>query len=221
MADYIPEGDDAFLDWVRNFHEVCTEKTADWGLPAALVALIGGKMEHFETALQKCHSRHKTKADTEEKNECREDLEAECRSFSQEFLMHSSNLTRADRVRAGLHVPDPNQTPPPKPVSWPVCEVELTATGEIVLKYTDSGTEKKARPRGVRGAEIILVTVAPGGPAPTADADFTRSEFSDVSPKTIRCDLADRNKTLYFRARWEVSDEKKGPWSPVYSTVVP
>jgi hypothetical protein len=47
-------------------------------------------------------------------------------------------------------------------------------------------------------------------PPPSADKDFTKSDFSTESTLEIPFDLADKGKMLYYRARWENNVTVKG-----------
>jgi hypothetical protein len=222
MPDWIPRNEQGLIDLMARWDTYlgdAAKKTA-FGWDTAACGAVALKMLDFSSAREE-YEGDKTKEKRLAKDEAKEAAIKAMRDFANTSIRFNKKMTDADKLFMGISPRDSTYTPPATPETWPVCEVELPATGEVLVKYTDSGTGKKARPHGVRGAEFVLVIRAPGDPAPAADEDFIVSEFSDVSPKEIKRNLSDRGKMLYFRTRWEVSEAKKGPWSPVYSTVIP
>jgi hypothetical protein len=117
-------------------------------------------------------------------------------------------------------VPDPEPTPVPEPVTWPV--VILLDSGTIMrlgLHYKDSDSLKsQAKPSGVHGAEIRwAILEAP----PTTTDDLIHSEFSTRTPHTFIFEENQRGRTVWFRLRWENTRGEKGPWSELYSAIIP
>jgi hypothetical protein len=56
---------------------------------------------------------------------------------------------------------------------------------------------------------------------PTKLADLLHSSFSTHSPLELVFDEDQRGKRLYFAVRWENGTVKKGPWSDIYSVIIP
>jgi hypothetical protein len=106
----------------------------------------------------------------------------------------------------------------PPPTSFVETEVLLPGPGILEFHYHNAGSENKAKPDGVHGAEFVWEILA----APTNEwSDLTHSAFDTHTPLTLRFEGHDRGKTLYFAMRWENTTGEKGPWSPIQNTIIP
>jgi hypothetical protein len=91
------------------------------------------------------------------------------------------------------------------------------------LRFTDEATPtRKAKPRGVRGAEVWLAMADPNAPAPplntgSAAADGPYKFLSLNSRGALRAGYttADAGKTACYALRWVSTRGDKGPWSEV------
>jgi hypothetical protein len=76
------------------------------------------------------------------------------------------------------------------------------------------------------GVSHLLRTQKPPGPiagkcSPATVEDLINSAFDTKSPYTFVFEEAQRRKMLYFCLRWENGKGEKGPWSEIYSAVIP
>jgi hypothetical protein len=88
----------------------------------------------------------------------------------------------------------------------------------IILHYRDMLSESRAKPSGVHGVEIWFAIL---DTPPTTTADLIHSEFSTRSSHAFIFDENMRGKTVWFRLRWENMRGEKGPWSELYSAIIP
>jgi hypothetical protein len=96
--------------------------------------------------------------------------------------------------------------------------VDATSPATLTIHFHDHGSEKKAKPKGVHGAEAaweILDT------PPTDWSQLTHSVFDTNSPLVLTFNGDQRGKTLYFAMRWENTRGEKGPWSDIMSAIIP
>jgi hypothetical protein len=218
-TDYIPQGDGKFLTWVKNlFFNVVANATA-WRLNAKNWAHIDPPMiTAYETALTKAEDPNRGHADIVAKDEARDTLKKATRLYVKEFLEYNSNITDEERIHAGLPVHDSKPTPVSDPKTMPVATTKLPSPGVVEFHITDSKSEKKGKPAGVRGFE--LKWVISDTPVTEWD-DLIHSEFSTRTPFRLELTGKDRGKVLYFALRWENTRGVKGPWTEIMSVIVP
>jgi hypothetical protein len=88
----------------------------------------------------------------------------------------------------------------------------------LKLYCKDSHQTSRAKPFGVRGVEIVRsILAAP----PSTTGELIHSEFSTRSPYTFIFDENQHGKTVWFRLRRENTRGEKGPWSELYSAIIP
>ncbi|MDR0668043.1 MAG: hypothetical protein LBF90_05435, partial [Prevotellaceae bacterium] len=104
------------------------------------------------------------------------------------------------------------------PTTYVSSTVELPGPGRVIIHFRDAGSDRKAKPHGVHGAEIAwgLLDARPEDPT-----ELPHSSFDTHSPFTLDFEGHDRHKTLYFALRWENTIGEKGPWNDIEETVVP
>ncbi len=89
------------------------------------------------------------------------------------------------------------------------------------LRLTDESTPtRRARPKGVLGAEVWLTLIGAGQPAPT---DPSALAFLTMATKpSIRADFraGDGGKTAVYMTRWVNTQGEKGPWSEIAMATV-
>jgi hypothetical protein len=217
--DYIPSGDLAFLEWAKNFHSVCTDYATAWGLPAARLATMGAAITNFENILTICHSAANTAADTQDKNDQRKKLKADCRGFAKEFLLYNSKLTKADLRRLGLHVGDGTYSEIPTPAKAPNFLLELTTIpGRLKIKISDPDTGKSAMPYGYNGAVVYYDVL---DTPPTSAAQLTRSELASSSTHYLDFRPEEEGRRAYVALEYENESGERGPSSAIQSSIIP
>jgi len=89
------------------------------------------------------------------------------------------------------------------------------------LRLSDESTPtRRARPKGVLGAEVWLTLIDAGQPAPT---DPSALAFLTMAMKpSIRADFrsGDGGKTAVHMTRWVNTQGEKGPWSEITAATV-
>jgi hypothetical protein len=99
-----------------------------------------------------------------------------------------------------------------------LADARLAGPGEIIIDYYDEGLHGRAKPAGVRGAEIAW---AVRDTPPVGWDDLTRSSSCSRAPFRLAFERHYRGKILYFAARWENTVGEKGPWNVMYDVVIP
>ena len=158
------------------------------------------------------------KAATAAKNDAKDALASLARPAIQ-TIQNNPAVTDEVRQLMGLPIPDRTRTRVPVPATRPAVQVESRPSFEHVVNWRDEMTPKsKAKPKGVRGAQIWVWI----GPNPPADpAGFKWLALDSATPYLQVHDAGDVGKTAHYALRWENTRGETGPWSVVVSATVP
>jgi hypothetical protein len=162
----------------------------------------------------------RTKSDTIRFRNAEKEMIALYRHLYKGFLRDNPLVTDADLSDMGL----PERSSGgggkhPVPTSTVVVEkVVLPSPGVVDIHYHDSGSEKKAKPFGVHGAELVF---AISDTPITNHDDLTNSRIDTRTPFHFTFPDPQRGKTLYFSLRWENTTGEKGPWNAIQSIIIP
>lgn len=154
------------------------------------------------------------------KDAARRDLEAQARPITS-FVQGYPKTTDADRATIGITVRDTEGTPTPTPTTRPQALVQAGQRLTHTLRLTDESTPtRRARPKGVLGAEVWVKLVDAGTPAPTDPAALAFLTMATKPSITTEYRAADGGKTAVYMLRWVNTRGEKGPWSDVTMATV-
>jgi hypothetical protein len=135
------------------------------------------------------------------------------------YLKRNPLVSDADLLAMGLPKhPSGEKTPTTKPDSIIVASTDTSKPAIVSVNYRDINKKGTAKPKGVHGAELRWVILT----APPKDwAQLVNSVFDTRTPIELVFTGDQRGKTLYFAMRWENTVGEKGPWSEIYSVIIP
>jgi hypothetical protein len=157
-----------------------------------------------------------TPGQTAAKNEAREAANREISSFYRRFIEHPA-VTLEQLMDAGFQPPSP-RTPDAAPATYPEAETDSSVIRQLTIHFRDKGSRSRAKPPKVHGAEIRWAIL---DREPADENELTASDFDTASPFTLTFTESQRGKRVYFALRWESSTNLKGPWSEIYSAIIP
>jgi hypothetical protein len=135
------------------------------------------------------------------------------------FLKRNPLVHNADLAEMGLPSRvQQGRGPTPPPDTRVLASVRLAGPGEIIIEYYDEGLRGRAKPAGVRGAEIAW---AVRDTPPVDWSDLVHSSFCSRAPFRLTFERHLRGQILYFAPRWENTVGEKGPWNEIYNVVIP
>jgi hypothetical protein len=218
-TDYIPQGDSAFLTWVKNLFAYLVVHAINWNInPSTWMHIDPPMITAYDDALTKAKDPNRGKADVLLKNETRNVLKTAVRKYVKEHLEYNSLISDDDRKRLGLPVHDTKPTPVSDPTTFPVAAVKHPSPGVIEVNVTDSESGRKAKPAGIHGFELAWgIFETP----PTDWGQLNHSSFCTRTPLRLTFSGNERGKTLYFALRWENKRGVKGPWTEILNAIVP
>jgi hypothetical protein len=136
------------------------------------------------------------------------------------FLRDNPLVTGLDLTNMGLPQRSSGERhPTPVADESPECEIDTNVIRCLIIYFFARGHKhKKGKLTGQHGGEFLWAILdAP----PTSISDLTNSSFDTHSPIKFTFDENQRGKTFYFVVRWENTTGQKGPWSAIYSVVIP
>ncbi|MGD9791158.1 MAG: hypothetical protein AB7Q00_08960 [Phycisphaerales bacterium] len=165
-------------------------------------------------------AQQRAEAARQNKDAARRDLEAQARPITN-FIQGFPKTTDADRATIGITVRDRDGTPVTTPTTRPQAVVQAGQRLTHTLRLTDESTPtRRARPRGVLGAEVWVKLVDAGQPAPTDPAALAFLTMATKPSVTAEYRAADGGKTAVYMLRWVSTRGEKGPWSDVTTATV-
>ena len=124
------------------------------------------------------------------------------------------NLTPADR--GVLHLKERSRPQDsPVPTTAPEGSVNTSQRLRHTISFHNTGSEGRAKPKGVRGCQIWYNTTADAG-----QAGLTFLALDTASPYTVSWGDDKVGKNIYYWLRWENTRGEEGPWSEVLMATV-
>ncbi|MDR0753942.1 MAG: hypothetical protein LBF04_00965 [Prevotellaceae bacterium] len=216
--DYIPTSDGKFLEWVKILFTYTEAHAADFGLDPRGFGDINALIEAYEAAYARAEEPNRGSADVLAKNEARDTLKKAVRRYVKEYLTSNHLVSDDDRKQMGLPVHDLKPTPAPVPTDMPAGEIDFSIHQQHRVHVKVGKLTGKAKPPKVHGFEVWRKL---GGDPPASDAEWTYVNFASRSPLIIDYAQTEVGKTVYYRFRWVNTRNQPGPWSELYSAVIP
>jgi hypothetical protein len=218
MPDYIPHADGAFLEWSKTLVTYAAAHLAAFNVPETALTPIQTLLTAYETAFEAAQNPNRGKVDVLQKDEARDALKAAIRPFVKAYLAYNPAVSDADKENMGLPLHDTTRTPTPPPSTIPEADIDSSIIRQLTIHYKDNGSEKRGKPQGVHGVEIR--SGLQENP-PASVEELKGSAFDTASPYTFTYDESERGKKVFFCLRWENAKGEKGPWSEIYSAIIP
>lgn len=219
-TDYIPSQDADFAQFLQTFSAALTNNPTGYGVSTAMLADLstkqaawGNSWDGFKTAEDDFH----TAATLKDQNHV--PIEMLVRQLAQS-IQNNPAVTDEMRRAADLPVYKTTRTPAQVPSTTPTLQkVDTSTRGILRLFIADSTTpEKRSKPAGVQFCEIREQI---GGTEPVNPDSMAFLAAETRPPYRADFDSPDVGKTVYFALRWVNTRGEPGPWSQIFSAVVP
>jgi hypothetical protein len=216
--DYIPKKDSEFIAWVKNLLDYVQLYLKEFNILEAVFQPLLVLYAAFEAAYAKYLDPNSGAVDVAEKTRSRKILEKDVRAFVKAFLMYSPFVSDKDRDEMRLPIHDTKPTPTPAPSTYPEYDIDTSIQTRLTVHFWDSASKKKAKPKGVHGAEIRWEMRED---APVKAEDLINSDFTTRTPHSFTFTGDKQGQRVYFCLRWESDTGEKGTWGAIVSAVVP
>jgi hypothetical protein len=216
-----PLPDGAFLDWANQFVGRMQDVGALYGFTPAELTALADALEAFGLDM----TDHRAKVDAA--LAARQKKDATKRSLLDlvrpgiRRLQAAPNMSDAERATLGINIPTPGRTPPPVPATRPLPAVDAGQRLQHTLRLADeSEPSRRARPAGVNEAEVRMVVLPAGAPAPSDPLKMPI--LGQTSKTTLTAQFAgdDAAKQAWYCACWLNSRDERGPWSQMVSATI-
>jgi hypothetical protein len=221
MADYIPPNDEDFNTYIVNkFLPYLTANATPLGVTAAKVtALTAAKVAWGYAWTAHLNAQNAAQGATITKDSTREDAEELIREIAN-AVQANPDVTDTQKELLGITVRKTARNPAAVPTTVPIIQkIDTSSRGILRLHFVDFATpDSKAKPAGVRGCEIRAQI---GGTAPVNPDNMAFLATESRTPYRADFEPEDIGKTAYFACRWVNTRNQTGPWSQIYSAVIP
>lgn len=154
------------------------------------------------------------------KDAARVSLEAEIRPVTN-FVQTYFKTTDADRANIGIALRRLGGPPSPVPATRPLVYVDDKARLTHTLRFVDESTPtRRARPKGVLGAEVWVTLTEPNQPPPVGVDPMRFVALATTAPSQTTFDATDAGKTAHYALRWLSTTGERGPWSEVCAATI-
>lgn len=218
---FYPRGDADLVPWGHQFNIYMLSNFAALGLTATDSAILNGAWINFRIRYA-AHVKAQAAAvaATATKAQARREYEAILRPAVRRIQSNGA-VTDAQRGALGITIPDRTRTPVAAPTSRPLVQVDFSRRLVHRVAYVDEAAPtRRARPRGMVGAEVWVKVAAPGEAPPTGAAELKFLQLSTRSPAVVEYNGDRAGHTAHYMLRWLSRRGQPGPWSETASATV-
>jgi len=216
---YIPVNDIKFLVWIKKLLAYVALHLERWYITAPLDEL-NELAAIYEHALDKTQSANRGSVDVHDKNVARQRLEKTTRMYVQGFLTRNPYVTNSDRKEMGLPVYDTTPTPVSKPTVRAMGKIVYKGAGSLELHITPEADISDNK-RAYYGCKIVYDVIDANIPPPQSEKGLGQAVFTRRKKEPFIFHPQDAAKRVYFCIRYENGKGEAGPWSHVFSAVIP
>lgn len=220
MADYMPNSDADFMQWVRTFYAYVIAHAVTLGLGEAELDALQAEKPLWENS----YSTHLTAQNAAvgarlEKDNHRATMESILRPLVGRIQKYSGT-TDADRAALGITIPSTTvQTTTISETDRPVAFIDVGQRSKHLVKVENSTTAgaSKARPAWAMACEIYRKF----GDLPASDgSDLEYVGLTTRGRAVIEYPAVDAGKTVHYMFRWVSRTGEPGSWSETESATV-
>jgi hypothetical protein len=217
-VNFIPDGDAPFNVWQGVLMPSIAAKAPVLNIPPEELTKLQALQTRWEAAFAVAENpATRTKGAVKEKQEARNDYEAELRRVIKAYITYNPVVTDKEREDMGLPVHDAKPTPAPAITSRPELEVRFSEIQRHTLVVQDSELKGHARPAHAAGFEIWRKV---GDPAPATEADWQLVAQVPHSPHDLTYSETESGLRVYYRVRWVNTRGVAGPWSETVGAII-
>jgi hypothetical protein len=217
-TDWLPGPRTEQIIMCRNWIGVMDSATRTaWGIPADQFQDLGLLFAAAQELLQKAKSGERTPVIDEQCREAFAAMTGKMRFFKGHYFLVPP-LDNAALVSLGLSPHDSRPTPTGTPTAEVTVEFFLVGFHQlgvrIILVSGNLGD------RANKSFRIWFKVVPPGGEPVTDPKKLTNSFSTQRKRDVVNFDPTESGSTIYLAVQIE-NGEKKGPWGPVVSAIIP
>ncbi len=214
--DYMPQTEEKFFGWQKNFTEQVTKNLAAWNIPPAAAEALSTAKAAYDPAYEVANLANKairTPQQTKRKNVATDDYRKAIRKFVKQWLAFNDAVSDDQRLALGITIVDVVRSATGVPATIPDVVVEPMPGSKLKVSYRQApgadGTSRRGKPSDAAEIEIAA-WIGPDAPA-SGESCFIKSRYSK-GPVVLRFSGDDAGKTVYIFARWIGKGKQPGDW---------
>jgi hypothetical protein len=213
----IPKKEEPFHAYVGNQLGLITDNAVKWNIVTVDVDALQNKAVPYMSAYTVCQTPNSGPMDTKIRDAARTVLQSALQDFANVHLLYNSAVSDDDKILLGFVLVTTTREKAKKPVSRPAPDVEY-GVGVLKIHFHDEYTEHRGKPAKVHRMEVVYCF---SQTRPEHMNEFIHSVSATASPLEITGAEDERGETMWFRLRWVGPTTLEGPWSEIFSAIMP
>lgn len=217
----IPTSPSSRYDFARNAIELFIANATAWGIPAEKLTSIAPKRTDYELKYAVTNNRSTQSPATTVAREASWDvLEPDLVDLYNHHVLNNDAISANDKEALHVHYLGSGGTSSSAaPTTTPVVTLSAEEISVLHPVFSDSASPAShSKPANVAFCEINYKI---DGPAPVNPAECPERANITRSHEAIVFTPAQRGKTVYAYARWVNRNGKFGPWSGLFTAIIP
>jgi len=216
----IPTGPSTCYDYQKAIINLCTMNAAAWGIPIDKLNTIKALSIDYELKYNVANNRStQSPAATAAREVSWIPVKEALSDLFNHYLLNNDSISTEDKEALHIHfTKGGGGSPASAPNTTPIISLTAEEISVLHVVYADSASPAShSKPSSVAFCEVVCkINELPASPAECPDRyNISRSHESIIfTPEQ-------RGKTLYGFARWVNKNGKQGPWSGLFSAIIP
>ena len=216
----IPTSPTSCYDFQKNVISLCILRAMTWGITPEKISNIKALSADYELKYSVANNRStQSPAATAAREASWIPVKEALIDLFNHHLLNNDAISTEDKEALHIHLTGGGGgSVAPAPTTTPIISLTAEEISVLHVVYADSASPAShSKPDSVAFCEVVCkVSELPASPAECTDRyNISRSHESIVfTPEQ-------RGKTLYGYARWVNRNGKQGPWSGMFSAIIP
>jgi hypothetical protein len=213
----IPRKEAPFHAYTVNIKSLVEANDADWDITAAAATAFNADAAPYLSAFDVCLLPNSGPDDTKVRDAARIVFQPLLQNFVNVWLLFNDKVSDEDKIRLGFVPVTHTRVAAKTPTTRPASDVEY-GVGVLKIHFHDEYSEHRGKPPKVGWMEAIYCF---SKLRPTSIAQFIHSKNATSTPLEIFGEEDERGETMWFRLRWVGPTTLVGPWSEIFSAIMP
>lgn len=209
------------FDFQRNAIDLCSANAANWNIPETKITDLNTLRADYEPKFIVTNNKNtQSPSATVARNAAWALLKFAITDLYNGSLLHNEAIDEETKKCLNIKFTSSGRgVPTPTPTTTPIVSLIADEISTLKVVYSDSGsTSTRSKPMGVAFCELCYGI---DGELPKSPNDCPQRVNISRSGETIIFQPDQRGKTVAGFARWVTKSGKFGPWSALFSAIVP
>ena len=216
----IPTGPSTCYDYQKAIINLCTMNAAAWGIPIDKLNTIKALSIDYDLKYNVANNRStQSPAATAAREASWIPVKEALSDLFNHYLLNNDSISTEDKEALHIHfTKGGGGSPASAPNTTPIISLTAEEISVLHVVYADSASPAShSKPSSVAFCEVVCKI----NELPASPAECTERYNISRSHESIIFTPEQRGKTLYGFARWVNKNGKQGPWSGLFSAIIP